>query len=305
MTAPQNRKKFKIAGLGESLWDMYGHEKFIGGSPANFAAHIAQAGLDAFLFSRVGEDDLGRELLRELAEFGVDISGVQGDLFKPTGAVRISLDQFGQPKYDCSRDVAFDFMRTDSLWEELAPQMDAVFFSLLAQRSETSREAMQLFLQKATTALKICDVNIRHWNANVEALVNESLAVADIIKMNQHECETLKHGLKSKADDLDFLIELLKKYAIQMATLTLGPHGCYLVTQKDLEFDPGYHILPADTSGAGDAFAAGLVLKILQRAPLKEAADFANRLGAFVSTQKGAVPRWTFDELDQFALESL
>jgi fructokinase len=306
MPAPDEKKRIlKIAGLGEVLWDVYGREKYVGGSPANFCAHVAMSGHEAFLFARVGDDQAGRDLLREVKSFQINVDGVQTDIFKPTGSVKISLDAAGQPQYDCTRDVAFDFMRVDSIWEDMAPNMDAVFFGQLAQRSETSREAIYTFLDKATTALKICDLNIRQWNAQVEKNVHDSLIVSDVIKLNKEECRLLKQGLRSDDDDITFLRKLIQKHVIQMAALTLGAAGCYLVTQSEEEFDPGYFITPLDSSGAGDAFSAGLVVKILQHAPLAEAADFANCLGAYVSTKKGAVPAWSYTELEKFVAVSL
>ncbi len=63
--------------------------------------------------------------------------------------------------------------------------------------------------------------------------------------------------------------------------------------------------MPLDATGAGDAFAAGLVLKILQRAPLREIADFANRLAAYVYTKRGAVPAWSINDLHDFLAKSI
>jgi len=300
----EQERILKIAGLGEVLWDVYENEKFVGGSPANFSAHIALAGHQAYLFSRVGDDQSGHELVLKIGELNIDVEGIQFDIFKPTGSVKISLDS-GQPTYTCTSDVAFDYLRVDSTWETLAPQMDAVFFGLLAQRSLTSCEAIHEFLRKATTALKFCDLNLRRWDAMTEKNMHDSLVAADIIKLNKNECQLLKNGLKSDDDDITFLRQLIQKHAIQMAALTLGTDGCYLVTAKEQEYDPGYFISPVDASGAGDAFAAGLLYKVLDHAPLAEAADFANRLSAFVATKKGAVPAWSFAELDDFIVESL
>ncbi|MBN1559233.1 carbohydrate kinase [candidate division KSB1 bacterium] len=301
----KKEKKFQIAGLGEVMWDVYGDEKFIGGSAANFAVHIANAGQDAYLCSRVGDDTDGHELVEKLNDRRVTTDGVQFDIFKPTGRLNITLERDGNPAYHCTRDVAFDHLRLDSIWEDLAPKMDGVFFGLLAQRSEPSREAIHAFLNKATTALKVCDLNIRKWDSMSEYAVNQSLAAADVLKLNENECELLKSGLHVDVDPISFLRRLSQEHAIRLIALTMGANGCYLITPEEEEFDAGYSVTPLDSSGAGDAFAAGLVLKILQRAPLRDIADFANRLGAYVSTQKGAVPAWSFHDLDEFVLQSI
>jgi fructokinase len=59
-----------------------------------------------------------------------------------------------------------------------------------------------------------------------------------------------------------------------------------------------------DTVGSGDAFTAALVIKYTAGRPLAEAADFANLVGAYVATQRGATPPITPDALQDFAARS-
>ena len=174
----------KIAAVGEVLWDVIDGKKYLGGAPANFLSHIAQMSCDAYLFSRIGGDADGRTLRQELRKRNINAAGVQLDIFKPTATVKIDLDEAGNPSYHCTQDVAFDDMRIDANWEEWAPQMDLVYFGLLAQRSDASREAIQKFLAKTPAALKIFDANIKSWNERTSAVVAQSLKMADIVKMN-------------------------------------------------------------------------------------------------------------------------
>lgn len=297
--------KIKAAGLGEVLWDIYDDQKFIGGSPANFAVHAALYGCDSYLLSRVGDDEPGRQLTSELKRFSVNTSCLQTDIFKPTGSVRIRLDESGKPSYTCSESVAFDDMRLDSTWEELAPQLDAVFWGMLVQRSESSRQAVQGFLRLAAKAVKLFDVNLVVWDYKKEPILLDSFEQADIIMLNRHECAVLKHGFKSSERDLIFLRRLLDQFRLKMVALTLGENGCYLITADEQEFDPGYFITQTDASGAGDAFAAGLMIKYLEGASLPETADFANRLAAFVAKHRGAVPVWSITDLETLGITDL
>ncbi len=75
-----------IVGLGEILWDRLPAGKQLGGAPANFAYHARSLGADGVVVSRVGDDDLGREILARLDVLGVDRTHVSIDPHHPTGA---------------------------------------------------------------------------------------------------------------------------------------------------------------------------------------------------------------------------
>ena len=53
---------------------------------------------------------------------------------------------------------------------------------------------------------------------------------------------------------------------------------------------PGFAVKVADTVGAGDAFTAALLYHALRGASLRAMNDAANRLGAWVASQDGAMP---------------
>lgn len=294
-----------IAGIGEVLWDFYDEQKFIGGAPANFALHVARAGYPSYLFSRVGDDELGRSLITALKKQGVNADAVQTDIFKPTATVKVKIDKNNQPHYLCSQNVAFDYFRFDSIWSKLASQMDAVFWDFIGQRNMESREAVRKLISTAEKSLKIFDINIKKWDDEIGRIVEDSLNWADVIKLNQNEYELIKSDFSQAQDEVDFLRLLIAKFNLKLAALTLGEFGCLLVDNHNHEFDPGYTIRPVDTSGAGDAFAAGLVIKILEKASLSETADYANQLAAFVSMHKGATPEWSPSQLDTVITKSL
>jgi fructokinase len=291
------KKMFKIAGLGEILWDIYDDKKFLGGAPTNFAAHVNQAGEYGLILSRIGNDRLGDLLMHELISRNLDVSGIQIDTQKPTGTVKVTLDARGQPSFVCSVDVAFDYMEMNISWRKLAEQVDAVLFGTLAQRHAVSRRAIQAFLKSSDHALKLYDINLRGWSEETENIVKASLTLADLIKLNGDELALLKESYRSTESDVSFCRQLLDVYAIQMAAITYGADGCCLVTSDREVRHPGFQVKAIDTTGSGDAFAAGLIIKYLQGADLEEIAEFGNRLGAFIATRKGAVPEWTMEEV--------
>ncbi len=285
------KKPYLIAGLGEVLWDIYDDGKRIGGAPANFAAHVKMLGEGSVLLSRVGADGMGDELLAELQSLGVDVSAVQRDPQKPTGTVRVQLDREGKPHFTCSHDVAFDALFYDECWSSIAKKVDAVLFGTLAQRSAISRMAIQSFLSQASQACKIFDLNLRGWDEQTSEIVKRGLAICQILKMNQEELEHLQKVYAGPQDRIQFARHIIRSFAIDLVAITLGENGCILITASEMAMHPGFRIKVVDTTGCGDAFAAGLVVAYLRKEPLAHIAEFANRLGAFVAGQQGAVPK--------------
>ncbi|MDZ7270429.1 MAG: carbohydrate kinase [candidate division KSB1 bacterium] len=291
-----------IVGIGEVLWDLYGDEKFPGGAPANFAYHVHHLGHDAYIISRVGRDSSGDELLDRLSMAGLETRWIQRDVNHPTGTVKVSLDRQGVPRFHCSDDVAFDYLEPAPQWQTLYGLVDAVLFGTLAQRNEQSRNAIREFLSQCTKALRVYDVNIRGWDEMTRRLVLDSMPLADVLKLNDEERHLLSEafGFDDSQPAL-FLRFLAEEFDLQVVALTLGHEGCVLANRTEVVYEPGLVVEVEDTTGAGDAFAAGLVVKLLEGAHLREIARFANALGALVATRRGATPGWNLTELRRFS----
>jgi len=297
----QPKEKLTIVGIGEVLWDIYRDRRHVGGGPANFAIHAAQLGDLGVLVSRVGDDGMGRELLGVLRQRRLPLESVQVDAKKMTGAVMVTLDVKGVPSFRCSHDVAFDYLQYTPELDALAQRADAVLFGAIAQRSPAPRKTILRFLQAAQNAIRLFDMNSQATAAQFPEIISESLEVANVLKMNQVELKLLQRLLHRASDSprkfIDFLI---KKYALKIVALTYGDAGCELFDASSTCRVEGLPVQAIDTTGAGDAFAAGLVHKLLRRAPLREIAEFANVLGAFLCTQKGATPAFQLQDIDAF-----
>lgn len=295
------QKPFVIVGIGEILWDNYGDSKFLGGAPTNFAIHAQQLGCKSFVVSRIGSDGLGREMIAVLRRKKVSTQYIQTDEFKGTGTVFIKLDVRGVPSFHCSLDVAFDYLEFRPELEELANQADVVLFGTLAQRSKIARESMRKFLTAAKKAIKMYDANIRTWDYETKEIVRTSLEFTDILKVNQLEIENLSQIFQQQGlGTHSFMERLLTDFPIKLIALTLGEKGCFLKNKNEDFYAPGVIIQPVDTTGAGDAFAASLIVNYLKKDSLQKMAEEANYLGAFVATKKGATPAYSSKDLEKF-----
>ncbi len=123
----------KILALGEVLWDLLPSGKQLGGAPANFTFQCRCLGADAYLVTRVGGDDLGREVLDRFRSMGIPTDTVQVDPAWSTGTVDVTLAPDGQPRYTIRAGAAWDRIEADGPATSLAASADAVCFGSLAQ----------------------------------------------------------------------------------------------------------------------------------------------------------------------------
>jgi fructokinase len=281
----------EIVGLGEVLWDLLPGGRQLGGAPANFTFHCHQLGHRSAIVSRVGRDDLGRDIRAALAALGLADDHVQEDLDHATGTVPVQLDAAGQPAFTITPDVAYDYLSWDDRLTALLSQASAICFGTLVQRQTVSRQTIRRALELASNALVVYDINLRQDFYSRE-IIETSLAACRWVKLNDDELKVLQTllGLAGK-HEAQLLAALRSRYHLELACLTRGSHGCLVQTDDEEIAVPGIPVHVVDTVGAGDAFTAGLLVYALEGRPLAEAASFANRLAARVAASAGGTPR--------------
>ena len=114
--------KANIICYGEVLWDMLPSGKKPGGAPMNVAFHVQQLGTPSRMISRIGNDDLGSELIQFLNEKGIDTQLVQQDEALPTSTVEVTLDAKGTPSYEIIENVAWDNIQLTQKIQNEGPQ---------------------------------------------------------------------------------------------------------------------------------------------------------------------------------------
>jgi fructokinase len=295
-----SRKKV-IVGIGELLWDMLPSGKQAGGAPGNFAYQVCRLGDTGLVVSRVGEDDMGRELVDLLEGLGLSCKQVQRDKERPTGRSLIEVDDEGVPTFNVVENVAWDFIEWTADLERLAKRADAVYFDTLALRAPASREtAWRLLGELRPDAVRIFDFNLRPPFYSEEP-IRRSLEMADLVKTNDEELPKVMKmlGLEAGEDEIETARILIGRFDLDLLFVTRGPGGSLCVTRDDLDEQPGIEVEVEDTVGAGDAFTAALIHNYLRGSSLERMNRAANALGAWVAGQKGATPVHTTQILEK------
>jgi len=297
-TAAPPRKKFLIAALGEVVWDIYPDERRPGGTPTNVAIHACQLGDQGVLISRLGADDLGRALRDALQQRGLAPHYLQTDPFLPTGTVMVTLDEQGRPSFRCSNKVAFEALEFTPGLAALATRCDAVFFTMLGQRSATAARAINSFVSTARQAIKVLNANVRAPVGVLRQTLPPALHLADIITLNSEELRWMREALgQPKENEQQFIRQMMQEYNLALVAVTRGALGCELFKGNEHKSFAGLTVTVVDTTGAGDAFTAALIHHWLRGASLEELGQKANRIAALACTKPGANPLLREEEI--------
>lgn len=277
----------KIIGLGEILWDMLPTGKALGGAPANFAYHVTRLGGAGVAVSAVGNDALGDEIAALLSAKGLNAHIER--VGYPTGTVAVTLDERGVPSYEICEGVAWDNIPFTPTMQSLAEDAVAVCFGSLAQRSECSATTIKSFLAALPSpCLKVFDINLRQHYYSKE-VIESSLQVADILKINDEEMDVVAPMLGVDGDDVARCRALIERYGLQAVVLTRGSKGSLVVTSTEADERGVVEVEVVDTVGAGDAFTAGFVVAWLRGDSLADAHRLATESSAYACTLKGAM----------------
>ncbi|RYE24031.1 MAG: carbohydrate kinase [Sphingobacteriaceae bacterium] len=278
--------------FGEVLWDGFGADKKAGGAPMNVAMHLLQQQIPVQMLTRIGDDDLGDELLAYLQKQNFPTDLVQRDTELPTCLVTVTLDENHQAKYTIPQPVSWDNIQPEKTWIKEAFPFEMVIYGSLACRSETSFNTLLQLLEKPS--YKVFDVNLRppHFTDSIIKILAQK---ADMVKMNEEELLFL-----SPENEKNLLLEAKMKafsnrYHTKTVCVTLGEHGCAVLHLQKFYKHPGFKVEVADTVGAGDSFLATFIAGILKQQPMEEILVNASAIGAFVASNQGANP--VYDEV--------
>lgn len=276
-----------IVCFGEVLWDMLPSGKIAGGAPMNVAYHLTQLGHPTTMISRIGQDDLGAELMDFLHQKSIESALVQVDKQLPTSTVAVTLNDKGQPRYEIVGPVAWDNIQCTKQNQKAVTESQLLVFGSLAARSEITRQTLFQLLEKAK--FKVFDVNLRppFYNRN---LLEHLLRQADIVKMNDEELEIISSWHGEQLREQEALKIILATYELQGIIMTKGADGAVYLNHTDYFEQLGFSVTVQDTIGSGDAFLAGFISQLMAGKTPVEQLEFACATGAYVATQKGGTP---------------
>ncbi len=265
-----------------------------GGAPCNVAVAAAMMGCKAYYIGKVGDDIMGKLMIKTLSEKGVDCSNVlvDGRFYTTLAFVKLSN---GERSFSFYR-LADKEITSDEIKPEFIKEGEVFHFGSLSLTEQPVKDSLMLCLKTAVeSGLKISfDVNYRStlWKSE-ELARKEILSVieeVDYLKVSEEELlfltgeKDLKEGAK----------KLLDMGAIDVI-VSLGEKGSAFFSADKEVYAPAFKIVPVDTTGAGDAFWGTFLSEFALSSSQTEEKIYdsllkANAAGALAACGYGAIP---------------
>jgi ribokinase len=257
-----------------------------GGSIANTAITLAHLGYPVRLIGRTGQDATGDQAIAALVKAGVDITFVQRDPEAPTGQVFIIVTRDGERTMFSARGanarIPPESIRCDVL-EGISRLHLSTYSFLTAPQDDAAQKLIQVSLENnILCSLDVAEGHTRLMRTVLDPLIPE----LDMLLISPSDAANLLNtSPEMLGNDIAKAIQGLGAHQVM---LKLGARGCIAITRQFVQTLPGLPAAVVDSTGAGDAFAAGLIYAMQQGFPLIDAARFANAMGALTTTVSGA-----------------
>ncbi|PNY09622.1 fructokinase-2 [Trifolium pratense] len=300
---------------GLSLADAPAFKKAPGGAPANVAVGISRLGGDTLITSDhphlltslkescelVGEDEFGYMLADILKENNVNNQGMRFDPGARTALAFVTLRSDGEREFMFYRNPSADMLlQEDELDLDLIRKAKIFHYGSISLITEPCKSAHIAAAKAAKDAgvFLSYDPNLRLplWPSADSARegILSIWETADIIKISEEEISFLTNG-ENPYDDA--VVRKLFHPNLKLLLVTEGAEGCRYYTKDFSGRVEGMKVDAVDTTGAGDAFVAGILsqlatdLSLIQKEEqLRESLKFANACGALTVTERGAIP---------------
>lgn len=266
-----------------------------GGNARNVAENLARLGSEVMLISAIGNDDVGRRLVEQTADAGVDVELVTVVPEQNTGTYIALLEEDG------TLSVALDDTRA----------MNAITGQVIYQRRRLFREAaMVVFdgsLPPATieTIMRLADqydvpVAADPSSTRLAHKLAPHLHGLHLVVPNEVEAATLL-GLDYFGHDADASLgaaRQLVRLGVRIGVVTLTDFGLVYATSDENGAIPALYSEMADSTGTGDAITAAIIFGMLNELPITDCMRLgAAAAGLTVQTNHTVVPDLSLDML--------
>lgn len=262
----------------------------LAGAESNVAIGLARLGHSVSWYGRVGDDELGEQILRGLRAEGVRVDHVRRDQTRPTGVMFLEQRSADLVRILYHRaDSAGSAVSADDVRPALAPGARVLHLTgVTPALSDDARAATRWAAEAAARqGIPIClDVNhrTRLWSRELAREVLTPLTNhADIVIASDDELDLLA----APGDTEDTAVRGLLERGVHQVVVKRGADGASVHTASGSHHEAALPVTAVDTVGAGDAFTAGYLSGLLDGLDVPGRLHRGIALGAFCVSTRG------------------
>ncbi len=265
-----------------------------GGKGANQATAAARLGAPVQFIGAVGADDFGTRRIAELAEAGVDVSGIRRIADSPTGVALITVNAQGENTIIVAAGANWRVTESDISGTMLAMAAGG----LLAAQLELPLETTAAGLARARMAGLTTLLNTAPYKPEARSLLHH----VDILVANAVEAGDLAEWASAATEENGADVAArLRARGPHTVIVTLGAAGVIVATATETTLIPAPRVQVVDTTGAGDCFTGAFAAALVGGAEIDEAARRAVSAASYSTTIFGATTGMpTTEQLDAF-----
>ena len=244
-----------------------------GGKGANQVAAAAKLGGKVYMSGCVGLDPFGKNMKKNLADSGADVSCVREIKGVSSGIAMIILtDGDNRIILDGGANMCLETLDVDKLFEEA--KAGDIFLTQLENNIEVTGYALKKAKEKGLFTV----LNPAPYSAEIFPY----LGYCDMITPNETEL-ALMSGRKGNVS------ELTEKIPVAEILVTVGSKGYYYRSGDKEIYGACPKVKAVDTTAAGDTFCGALCVAISEGKSREEAFRFASYAASLAVTKKGAM----------------
>lgn len=235
----------------------------LGGSASNFSVALSRLNVKTGIMARIGDDELGKWALDKFKEEKVDVErlvSVNGS----TGMTFIAVVPSGERSIysftGANKQFIIDEEDINYIKNSKILHISGIYCEVA---DEASKHANELSLNPGTLLSSY----------GIDALYH-IIKRAKFLFLNKKELFLLTKK------ELDEGAQLLLDMGVPLVIVTMGSDGANLYTQEGVIHSSACDVKAVDTTGAGDAFAAGFLAAYIKDEDLMDCLDYANLVAA-------------------------
>lgn len=255
----------------------------LGGSASNTAIALAHMGSKPTLLTHVGSDDWSSQLINDLFEEGVSIDRIVQEVSEQTGLTMLIVTPDGERTMFTYRG-ANALLNPDEINERLFENIEMLHLSGYALLAEPQSTAVLKAIKEAHKRNIRISLDLGVDPAyKLGVKLKKILPKISLLILGPLEAMAIS-GFSSINESLNYLIS----QGVGTVALKLGKMGCVIATINEQIPLPGVDVDAIDSTGAGDAFSAGMILGLSNGWRNDVSGLLASTMGAIAVTRWGA-----------------